>query len=257
METKENIAKVQECFDNIIAFMQNDIRTQFEEFVEHIDDADISNSMSIDMGLLDVLNRFISNVRKPEWVDSLIVTHRLTKGLWYNGSKFLNSYTLHNEEHAVTLINKSLELVNRIDYFVLKEIDYYILFIACYLHDISMVIHPDLGRLSASEGRNVVLISELMGKMREELNAFSCIDARDRKNARIKRAGNFLVEVFNKVYCYFDRSSFDTYDEVYHDYDQLKAHEAGNINSWKKDGDNANNYINRLNDPKLKYYDPW
>ncbi len=65
------------------------------------------------------------------------------------------------------------------------------------------------------------------------------------------------IEGYATVYCYFDRSSFDTYDEVYHDYDQLKAHEAGNINSWKKDGDNANNYINRLNDPKLKYYDPW
>lgn len=203
---KSNSRKLRYTELRILAYLRNrdfDLE-QFEEFVEHIDDADISNSMSIDMGLLDVLNRFISNVRKPEWVDSLIVTHRLTKGLWYNGSKFLNSYTLHNEEHAVTLINKSLELVNRIDYFVLKEIDYYILFIACYLHDISMVIHPDLGRLSASEGRNVVLISELMGKMREELNAFSCIDARDRKNARIKRAGNFLVEVFNKVYCYFE-----------------------------------------------------
>jgi len=33
-ETKDSIEKVQECFDNIIAFMQNDIRTQFEEFVE-------------------------------------------------------------------------------------------------------------------------------------------------------------------------------------------------------------------------------
>ncbi len=33
-ETKNSIEKVQECFDNIIEFMQNDIRTQFEEFVE-------------------------------------------------------------------------------------------------------------------------------------------------------------------------------------------------------------------------------
>ena len=203
---KSNSRKLRYTELRILAYLRNrdfDLE-QFEEFVEHIDDADISNSMSIDMGLLDVLNRFISNVRKPEWVDSLIVTHRLTKGLWYNGSKFLNSYTLHNEEHAVTLINKSLELVNRIDYFVLKEIDYYILFLACYLHDISMVIHPDLGRLSASEGSNIVLISDLMGKMRDELNEFRHLDSKDSKNARIKRAGNFLVEVFNKVYSYFE-----------------------------------------------------
>lgn len=34
VKTKENIAKVQECFDNIIAFMQKDIKTQFEDFVQ-------------------------------------------------------------------------------------------------------------------------------------------------------------------------------------------------------------------------------
>lgn len=34
VEIKESIAKVQECFDSIIAFMQKDIKTQFEEFVQ-------------------------------------------------------------------------------------------------------------------------------------------------------------------------------------------------------------------------------
>jgi hypothetical protein len=142
---------------------------QFEEFIEHINEKDISNQMGIDIGLLEVLNIFIKNVRNPAWVDSLIMTHRLTKGLWYNGSKFLNSYTLHNEEHAVTLISKSLELTNRIDYFMLKDVDFYILFLACYLHDISMVIHPDLGRLSSENGQNLVLIADLMTQMQEEV----------------------------------------------------------------------------------------
>jgi len=32
-ETRQNIAKVQTCFNNIILFMQTDIRTQFEDFV--------------------------------------------------------------------------------------------------------------------------------------------------------------------------------------------------------------------------------
>lgn len=190
----------------ILAYLRNknfDLE-QFEEFVEHIKDKDISNCMGIDMGLLDVLNRFISHVRRPEWVDSLILTHRLTKGLWYNGSKFLNSYTLHNEEHAVTLINKSLELTNRIDYFVLKDIDYYILFLACYLHDISMVIHPDLGRMSSAEGKNIAIISDLMMKMQDELKAFNTIKSEDRKNSRLKNAGKFLVSIFNEVYGYFE-----------------------------------------------------
>lgn len=204
--TKTNSRKFHYTELRILAYLRNkDFNLeQFEEFVEHIEDKDISNRMGIDMGLLDVLNRFISHVRKPEWVDSLILTHRITKGLWYNGSKFLNSYTLHNEEHAVTLINKSLELTNRIDYFVLKDIDYYILFLACYLHDISMVIHPDLGRMSSAEGKNIVIISDLMAKMQEELESFNTINPEDRKNSRLKKAGKFLLSIFNEVYGYFE-----------------------------------------------------
>ena len=165
--TKMNARRLRYSELRILAYLrnQNFELEDFEEFIEHIKEKDISNQMGIDMGVLEVLNIFIRNVRKPEWVDSLIVTHRLTKGLWYNGSKFLNSYTLHNEEHAVTLITKSLELTNRIDYFVLKDIDFYILFLACYLHDISMVIHPDMGRLSSENGKNLVLISDLMTQM--------------------------------------------------------------------------------------------
>ena len=177
---------------------------EFETFVNHIDDKDVSNRMIIDLGLLDVLNGFITQVKRPEWVDDLIVTHRLIKGLWYNGSKFLNSYTLHNEEHAVTMINKSLELINRIDYFTLKDVDYYVLFLACYLHDISMVIHPDLGGLSSAKGKNEILISELMADMKERAKKFFKIDLDDRKNSRIKEAGTFIVGVFNKVYEYFE-----------------------------------------------------
>ena len=64
------------------------------------------------------------------------------------------------------------------------------------------------------------------------------------------------LEGYATVYCYFDRSSFN-YDEVYNDYDQLNNHATGSANAYKKDGDDATTYINRLNDPKLKYYDPW
>lgn len=204
--TKMNARRLRYSELRILAYLRNpkfDLEV-FEEFIEHIKEKDISNQMGIDMGILEVLNVFIRNVKKPEWVDTLIKTHRLTKGLWYNGSKFLNSYTLHNEEHAVTLITKSLELTNRIDYFVLKDIDYYILFLACYLHDISMVIHPDLGRLSSENGKNLVLISELMNQMKDAVSDFGIIDLKDKKNSRYKNAGRFLVEVFNQVYGYFE-----------------------------------------------------
>ena len=204
--TKMNARRFRYAELRVLAYLRNhnfDLE-QFEEFIEHIKDKDVSNQMGIDMGLLEVLNVFIRNVRKPEWVDALIRTHRLTKGLWYNGSKFLNSYTLHNEEHAVTLITKSLELTNRIDYFVLKDIDFYILFLACYLHDISMVIHPDMGRMSSENGKNMALISDLMKQMDEEVKKFETIDTEDKKNSRFKDAGKFLIKVFNEVYGYFE-----------------------------------------------------
>ena len=204
--TKMNARRFRYAELRILAYLRNhnfDLES-FEEFIEHIQDKDVSNQMGIDMGLLEVLNVFIRNVKKPEWVDALIRTHRLTKGLWYNGSKFLNSYTLHNEEHAVTLITKSLELTNRIDYFVLKDIDFYILFLACYLHDISMVIHPDMGRLSSENGKNMALISNLMEQMKNEVAKFESIDTEDKKNSRYKDAGKFLITVFNEVYGYFE-----------------------------------------------------
>lgn len=204
--TKLNYRKLHYTELRIMARLRNkdfDME-KFKAFVNLIDDKDVSNRMVIDLGLLDVLNRFILQVKRPEWVDDLIVTHRLVKGLWYNGSKFLNSYTLHNEEHAVTLINKSLELIHRIDYFVLKDVDYYILFLACYLHDISMVIHPDLGILNSAKGKNEILISELMAQMKKKTKSFFKLDMEDRKGSRMKEAGIFIVNVFNKVYEYFE-----------------------------------------------------
>lgn len=41
-ETRQNITKVQECFDDIIEFMENDIKTQFEEFVSATNEYDTS-----------------------------------------------------------------------------------------------------------------------------------------------------------------------------------------------------------------------
>lgn len=176
----------------------------FRIFVKSLNDRDVSNQMGIDMALLSVIGTFVSTVRDPEWVDGLVQTHRITKGLWYNGSKFLNSYTLHNEEHAVTLINQSVHIVKTIDYFVLKPIDYYILFLSCYLHDISMVIHPDMYMVSPSNSEIMALISEQMLKMQDEVEKFKKVDEKDYKNARLKDSWKFLISIFDAVYGYFE-----------------------------------------------------
>ncbi len=176
----------------------------FVTFVNMIDPHDLSNRMGIDMGLLEVLNHFIVKAREPKWVDSLILTHRVVKGLWYNGSKFLNSYTLHNEEHAVTLINKVVRIVKTIDYLSIKNVDYFILFLACYLHDISMVLHPDLYGFSSNDEKSVDRITEFLTQINKYIDEFNTIDSNDSKNIRLKKTGNFMVEVFRKIFEFFE-----------------------------------------------------
>ncbi|MBQ8785714.1 MAG: hypothetical protein IJZ59_06730 [Alphaproteobacteria bacterium] len=67
------------------------------------------------------------------------------------------------------------------------------------------------------------------------------------------------IEGYATVYCYFDRADTNYTDaEVDKDYDQLGAFNDGSINSFQKgDRGNGTTYLNRLNDPKLKYDDPW
>lgn len=176
----------------------------FKVFIDILDPHDLSNRMGIDMGLLEVLGHFVSKVRNPEWVDSLIITHRVVKGLWYNGSKFLNSYTLHNEEHAVTLINKALRIVKAIDYFALKKIDFYVLFLACYLHDISMVVHPDLYSFNSNNTKSLEIISKFISQLQNKTKLFERLELNDDKDNRFKEAGNFLIELFQDVFDFFE-----------------------------------------------------
>lgn len=63
------------------------------------------------------------------------------------------------------------------------------------------------------------------------------------------------IEGYATVYCYFDRSD-PTWknDLVDYKYDQIKARDDGNLNYYQRDN---TEYEKRLNDPNLKYYDPW
>ncbi len=68
---------------------------------------------------------------------------------------------------------------------------------------------------------------------------------------------NNEIEGYATVYCYFDRSDTNKYDSRYVDqYDQLGTFNSSGaeaVDSYNKDS----NYINHLNDDKLKYRDPW
>ncbi len=65
------------------------------------------------------------------------------------------------------------------------------------------------------------------------------------------------LEGYATVYCYFDRTEFDP-SLVDRDYDQLLAVDEGPANSWLKgDRGQGTQYLNRLDDPALKYKSPW
>ena len=67
-ETRKNIEKVRECFDNIIAFMENDIKTQFKDFVAATDEYDTSITQIQEIindvsGCSDVFSQVVSDIR--------------------------------------------------------------------------------------------------------------------------------------------------------------------------------------------------
>nr|WP_308742917.1 reverse transcriptase domain-containing protein [uncultured Anaerocolumna sp.] len=118
---------------------------------------DENNCFKMDYSIMEVLDAFKIHINQPLLVDNLIQTHQYTYDVWKNGSKYLYFYTLHNQEHAVDLIKNIIKIVKAIDYIKISSQDYYILFIACYLHDISMVKVPnmDLFLLDNEETDNI------------------------------------------------------------------------------------------------------
>lgn len=97
------------------------------------------NMQKVDYTIFEVLDAYKKYVKYPECIDKLILTHKYTYDVWRNGAKHLYFYTLHNQEHAVDLIKNIIKIIKNFSYLKISSYDYYIVFIACYLHDISMV----------------------------------------------------------------------------------------------------------------------
>lgn len=181
----------------------------FFEFLRSLDHNDLNERMDIDLGILEALCIFRQKIQTPRKVDRMILTHRVVKSLWHNGSKFLNAYTLHNQEHAVTLVKNVVRLVNNIDFLNLKSNDYFLLFQACYLHDISMVIHPKLASFNECNPKAEHLISNWMYKMTDIKNkvenAFKNGNFSQQNINQIrKNIGYMLLEAYEDVFNFFE-----------------------------------------------------
>lgn len=181
----------------------------FFEFVRSLDPKDLNERMDIDLGILEGLGIYRQKIQDPEKIDRLIQTHRLVKSLWHNGSKFLNAYTLHNHEHAINLIKNVVRLVNNVDFLNLKANDFFLLFNACYLHDISMVIHPSVSLFNDSNVKSEQLISKWLNRMltlnKKVDNAYKSNKfAMDEIHRIRKEMGLSLIEVFQDIFDFFE-----------------------------------------------------
>lgn len=112
----------------------------------------------MDNTIYEVIEYFIEYVVDVEKIDNLILIHKYTSDMWKNGSKYLYFYTLHNQEHAIDLIKNSIRFIRSIDFIQVKLYDYYLIFLSCYLHDISMVKYPDMSEFTNLKNKETNLI---------------------------------------------------------------------------------------------------
>lgn len=123
----------------------NEIKMSKDEFKENVD-----------YYILQVLSYFLKKVKKIQYIDNLILIHKYCADTWKNGSKFLHFYTIHNQEHAVSLIKLTKKLTVAFSLLQIKSLDYYLLFAACYLHDISMVTMPKFDNFISEDSPEII-----------------------------------------------------------------------------------------------------
>ncbi|MCT4583511.1 MAG: hypothetical protein N4A54_01190 [Peptostreptococcaceae bacterium] len=154
----------------------------------------------LDYKIFDVIDFFRTYIRSPKQIDNLIQIHKYTSEIWANGSKYLHFYTLHNEEHAMVLIRAIVEIIKKLDYFQIKSQDFYILFISCYLHDISMVLHPNLNMIFLNKlehNANIIVTNfkENLEKIYMD-NSYKNIDSSELKT--------LLISYYKKMDIFFE-----------------------------------------------------
>ena len=72
--------------------------------------------------------------------DIIVQLHYFLQNVWKNGSKDLPFFTLHNQEHSLELIQNYMKLSKKMmSKLSLTKDENFILFGACYLHDIGML----------------------------------------------------------------------------------------------------------------------
>jgi len=149
----------------------------------------------VDFSLYDVLDLFLTYVKDPNLIDKLILVHKYVSSIWKNGSKFLYFYTLHNHEHSVELVISTVNICKTIDYLQIKNMDYYILFLSCYLHDISMVMQPNINLFTQENFKTDELYTSFL-EIKKQIET-EMLSEKQKEKALMKQS-------FEKVSNYFE-----------------------------------------------------
>lgn len=192
----------------ILSFLRNPrfIVDEFRKREISLDDR--QNKDTVDYSIMKVLEIFSSFVKEPVSIDKLIITHKYTCDVWKNGSKHLYFYTLHNQEHAIILIQNIVKLVHTIDFLKISAIDYYILFLACYLHDISMVKIPAFDSFLIDTDKADKLAKELLDEFNEEFMQENSGQAQSssEEDFDILSVKKYMLNSYKKLDGYFESS---------------------------------------------------
>ena len=164
-------------------------KTFIKRFLNYINGLIEDNEQeNIDYLLLEVMDRFRLFVSNPDQIDNLILIHKFCSDTWKNGSKYLNFYTMHNQEHAVSLIKNVNTITKKISELQVNQNEAFILYASCYLHDISMVTVPNL--------LDIVKDEEAKGKIEKDYD--DLIQKFESGNLTYKI--NELIKIHNRVY---------------------------------------------------------
>lgn len=194
----------------ILLFLRNRLFTGDTFLEQKISLGDIRNKADLDYTVMEVIEIFQSFVIDPIRIDKLILTHQYTCEVWKNGSKHLYFYTLHNQEHAIALIRNIVKLIHGIGFLKISSLDFYVLFLSCYLHDISMVKIPALDAFLTDKDKGDGVAWEHLQEIHQELSPkLEYVDEVKSENGKlaaedISQVKKWMTQSYRKLDAYYE-----------------------------------------------------
>lgn len=168
----------------IMAYLQNISGwMRMSDFLEML--IDVKENIAILCNLVDSNYELIRKIVDIELKDAhdkdiILQLHYFVSCVWKNGSKDLPFYTLHNHEHSLELIkNYALMSQRMLNNLSLDNDEKFLLFAACYLHDLGMLKGATEDELANIENKPVYdyyeQVKNVFGKKNEESFKYSHI----------------------------------------------------------------------------------